>query len=78
MKKEIIKTTNYIVKVNSEFHKAFCSLREARLCIRAMSQHHIENQVTVELIKQVVLDTLMNTYTTKPINVLTAAALYVD
>ena len=75
MKREKTKTTNYIIRVNNDFHKAFVSLRDARNYVRGMNRAHIDIEMSVELVKQVIIDVVMNSYTTKPVNILTAANL---
>ena len=71
MNKPTTKTVNYIVRINNEFHKAFASLREARSYVRYMGKSYLDAPVTVEIVKQAVIDSVMNIYTSSTINVLT-------
>ena len=75
MKLKSAKSVNYVIRINSDFYQAFTTLREARNHIRKLSAHHVSEELTVELLKQSVIEVVMNTYTTKPVNVLTAAEL---
>lgn len=71
----ISKNINYIIRIDNEFEKAFVSLRDARKYVKSMSRAALEEPITVQIIKQQIIETVMNSYVTRPAQVLTVSDL---